>query len=171
MARAGGGSGLRPRCVLMQEQPQPQPVDAISRRSLLCAAAAGALTLALPRGARAPAAGARRAVRPFAAKLPIPQVLTGADLTIPMREAEVAILPGRKTRMWTYAGSFPGPTIRRPAGETTRVRFLHQLPQQAGELTVHLHGGHNRCTEDGQPGGLTSAQPQSLYCDISPVLS
>ncbi|HEV2776310.1 MAG TPA: multicopper oxidase family protein [Solirubrobacteraceae bacterium] len=155
----------------MQEQPQPQPVDAISRRSLLCAAAAGALTLALPRGARAPAAGARRAVRPFAAKLPIPQVLTGADLTIPMREAEVAILPGRKTRMWTYAGSFPGPTIRRPAGETTRVRFLHQLPQQAGELTVHLHGGHNRCTEDGQPGGLTSAQPQSLYCDISPGLS
>jgi FtsP/CotA-like multicopper oxidase with cupredoxin domain len=88
-----------------------------------------------------------------------------------MREAEIPILAGERTRMWTYGGSFPGPTIRRPAGATTRVRFLHRLPRQAGELTVHLHGGHNRCEEDGQPGGLTTSQPQSLYCDISPGLS
>ena len=155
----------------MYQQSQPEPIDAISRRSLLSAAAVGALALTLPPVARAPAspggARVRRAVRPYSTPLPIPEVLTGADLTIPMREAEVAILPGRKTQMWTYGASFPGPTIRRPAGATTRVRFEHRLPQQAGELTVHLHGGHNRCTEDGQPGGLTDAQPQSLYCDIS----
>ncbi|MBW3608173.1 MAG: multicopper oxidase family protein [Actinobacteria bacterium] len=162
----------------MQQQPQPPPqppVDAISRRSLLTVAAAGTLALALPQVAGTPPAGARRpvarALRPYANPLPIPKVLTGADLTIPMREAEVSILPGRKTRMWTYGGSFPGPTIRRPAGVTTRVRFQHRLPREAGELTVHLHGGHNRCSEDGHPGGLTSAQPQSLYCDISPGLS
>ncbi|MBW3653164.1 MAG: multicopper oxidase family protein [Actinobacteria bacterium] len=160
----------------MQEQrSQPQPIDAISRRSLLSAAAVGALALTLPPAARAPASPtgvrARGSVRPYSRPLPIPAVLTGADLTIPMREAEVAILPGRRTRMWTYGGSFPGPTIRRPAGATTRVRFEHQLPRQAGELTVHLHGGHNRCEEDGQPGGLTEAQPQSLYCDISRGLS
>lgn len=47
------------------------------------------------------------------------------------------------------------------------MRFEHRLPRQAGQLTVHLHGGHNRCTEDGQPGGLTASQPLSLYCDIS----
>ncbi len=160
----------------MRQQLQPQPpIDAISRRSLLSAAAAGALALTLPPAARAPASGTRlrvrRSARPYSTPLPIPEVLTGADLTIPMREAEVAILPGRRTRMWTYGGSFPGPTIRRPAGATTRVRFEHRLPRQAGELTVHLHGGHNRCEEDGQPGGLTAAQPQSLYCDISAGLS
>lgn len=84
-----------------------------------------------------------------------------------MREAGVAVLPGRKTRMWTYGGEFPGPTIRRPAGEQTQVTFTHRLPRAAGELTVHLHGGHNRSDEDGQPGGLTRSQPRALYCDIS----
>ncbi len=59
-------------------------------------------------------------LRPFRAKLPIPEVLTGAQLEIEMREAKVAVLPGRKTKMWTYGGSFPGPTIRRPAGRQPR---------------------------------------------------
>ena len=62
--------------------------------------------------------------------------------------------------MWTYGGTFPGPTIRRPAGEPTEVTFVHGLPAKAGELTVHLHGGHNRSAEDGQPGGLTARQPR-----------
>jgi FtsP/CotA-like multicopper oxidase with cupredoxin domain len=68
--------------------------------------------------------------------------------------------------MWTYGGTFPGPTIRRPAGHRTRVTFDHQLPREAGELTVHLHGGHNRAQFDGQPGGLTASHPRSLFCDI-----
>ncbi len=83
-----------------------------------------------------------------------------------MREAEVAALPGNPTRMWTYDGTFPGPTIRRPAGERTQVTFEHQLPPSAGELTVHLHGGHNRSDDDGQPGGLTAAQPRAFYCEV-----
>jgi FtsP/CotA-like multicopper oxidase with cupredoxin domain len=45
------------------------------------------------------------------------------------------------------------------------------LPPQAGELSVHLHGGHNRTQFDGQPGGLTGMQPVSFYCDISRDLS
>jgi FtsP/CotA-like multicopper oxidase with cupredoxin domain len=98
-------------------------------------------------------------------------VLEGSRLTIPMREAEVAILPGRKTRMWTYDGTFPGPTIRRPAGERTWVTFVHKLPRSAGDLTVHLHGGHTRSRDDGQPGGVTQNQPKLLYCDVSGDLS
>ncbi len=98
--------------------------------------------------------------------LPIPRELTGAELTIPIREAEVQALPGRKTRMWTYGGSFPGPTIRRPAGRRTSVTFLHELPKSVGELTVHLHGGHNRTQFDGQPGGLTPSHATSFYCHI-----
>ena len=65
---------------------------------------------------------------PFRQPLPVPHELRGAELTIPIREAEVQALPGRKTRMWTYGGCFPGPTIRRPAGERTAVTFLHELP-------------------------------------------
>jgi spore coat protein A len=108
---------------------------------------------------------------PFRQPLPIPPELRGAELTIPIREAEVQTLPGPKTRMWTYGGVFPGPTIRRPAGERTSVTFLHQLPKQVGELSVHLHGGHNRTQFDGQPGGLTKSHSISFYCDIPRGLS
>jgi spore coat protein A, manganese oxidase len=110
-------------------------------------------------------------VRPFRSRLSIPREITDASIALEMREAEVAILPGQRTRMWTYGGSFPGPTIRRPAGEPTEISFTHRLPPRAGELTVHLHGGHNRSEDDGQPGGLTASQPRSLYCDIPPGLS
>ena len=108
---------------------------------------------------------------PFRQPLPTPPELRGAELTIPIREAEVQVLPGRPTRMWTYDGCFPGPTIRRPAGERTSVTFLHRLPKQAGELSVHLHGGHNRTQFDGQPGGLTKSHSISFYCDIPQGLS
>ncbi len=101
----------------------------------------------------------------------MPEVITSAQIELDMLEAEVDVLPGRPTEMWTYGGSFPGPTIRRPAGEPTEVTFNHRLPSSAGELTVHLHGGHNASDEDGQPGGLTRKQPRSLYCEISPGLS
>lgn len=149
---------------------------AIDRRTLLAGAVAGVAALTLPAPATAPAARARLARRsrrtaPFTTRLPLPDVLTGSDLTIPIREAAIPILPGRPTRMWTYGGSFPGPTIRRRAGQSTRVRFVHELGAQAGELTVHLHGGHNRSSEDGQPGGLTARQPRSYYCDISAGMS
>ncbi len=93
-------------------------------------------------------------------------MLGDAKLAIPIREADVQVLPGRPTRMWTYGGEFPGPTIRRPAGHRTAVTFRHELPRSAGELTVHLHGGHNRTQFDGQPGGLTRSHPRSYYCRI-----
>ncbi len=107
---------------------------------------------------------------PFRAKLPIPRVIESADISLPIIESEVPVLPGRPTRMWTYGGDFPGPTIRRPTGERTTVTFTHRLPREAGELTTHLHGGHNTAADDGQPGGLTRSLPRSRYCDISPRL-
>jgi len=123
------------------------------------------LTPAVARPGRLPAPP------PFRDPLPIPRELRGAKLEIPIREAEVPILPGAPTRMWTYGGSFPGPTIRRPAGHRTEVTFRHELPAKVGELTVHLHGGHNRTQFDGRPGGLTRHQPRSFYCHIPSGLS
>ena len=143
----------------------------LSRRALLSAGAAGALGLALPVRSRPGDLGlslARAAKpKPFGRPLPIPDVISDAQIALEMREARIPVLPGQKTKMWTYGGSFPGPTIRRPAGEPTEVTFTHALPPSAGELTVHLHGGHNRSDEDGQPGGLTASQPRAFYCDIS----
>jgi spore coat protein A len=108
---------------------------------------------------------------PFRESLPIPPELTAAHIEIPIGLAEQQILPGRKTQLWTFGGSFPGPTIRRPAGEPTEVTFRHELPKGVGELSVHLHGGHNRTQFDGQPGGLTAAQPFSDYCNIAQDLT
>ncbi len=103
---------------------------------------------------------------PFRSPLLIPRVLDDDHIRIAIREAKQQILPGPKTELWTFGGSFPGPTIRRPAGRRTKVTFHHQLPDSVGELTVHLHGGHNRTQFDGQPGGLTKRQPVSFYCQI-----
>jgi FtsP/CotA-like multicopper oxidase with cupredoxin domain len=135
------------------------------RREFIVASAAAGAALALPVRLRGPASAS--AAGPFTQPLRIPPVLTGDDLTIRMFEADVPILDGPPTRMWTYDGTFPGPTIRRPSGRPTRVTFVHDLPEQAGHLTVHRHGGHNRSDEDGQPGGHTADNPEAI-CDLTP---
>ena len=53
--------------------------------------------------------------------------------------------------MWTYGGTYPGLTIRRPTGQTTNVTFTNNLDPVAGALTVHNHGNHSSPENDGQP--------------------
>lgn len=61
------------------------------------------------RGPRAWRARSRALAKPrFKAPLRIPPVLTGAQIEIEMREAKVAVVPGRKTKLLTYGGTFPG---------------------------------------------------------------
>ena len=44
-----------------------------------------------------------------------------------MSKALVRVLPhGPRTPMWTYGGTFPGPTIVRPTGRDTRVTFVNR---------------------------------------------
>ena len=157
-------------------QPGETPGARFGRRAFLAGLGGGALALLLPVRVRPGGPfplGDEPAVAavPFRARLPIPRVLRGDHIRIPIREARVQVLPGRKTRMWTYGGTFPGPTIRRRAGQRTKVTFAHRLGRKAGELTVHLHGGHNRSRFDGQPGGLTRSQRVSYYCEIPQGLS
>ena len=143
----------------------------LTRRTLLRHAAAGIAGLTSTRlvaavtGATAgviagaPAASAA-AVTPFSRRLPIPKVLTGSNITLTARPADVQLLPGKPTRMWTFNGTFPGPTIRRPSGQRTRVTVRHRLPVEAETLTIHHHGAHSASKHDGlperrliQPGG------------------
>jgi FtsP/CotA-like multicopper oxidase with cupredoxin domain len=96
--------------------------------------------------------GTKPAKPTFKPSLRLPPVLTGSHLTIPVRQADVRVLPtGPKTLMWTYAGSYPGPTIRRPSGHRTTVTFVNKLPGSVGDITVHLHGDHHASASDGQP--------------------
>jgi spore coat protein A, manganese oxidase len=157
---------------IRQTRPAGEPAG-LGRRAFLGLLGGGALAVLFPGSLRQKAlaslggpADRVLASRSFARRLPIPHELTGSEIRIPIREAEVQLLPGRKTKMWTYDGSFPGPTIRRSSGQRTKVTFEHQLPARAEELTVHLHGGHSRSRFDGQPGGLTKSHKRSLYCDI-----
>jgi spore coat protein A, manganese oxidase len=101
---------------------------------------------------------------PFLVPMPVPEERTGSDITIHIAQASVPALPGPQTPMYTYDGTFPGPTIRRPAGEATRVTFVNDLPPTAGEATVHRHGGHNSSSDDGQPNrGLIAPGASRTY--------
>jgi spore coat protein A, manganese oxidase len=55
--------------------------------------------------------------------------------------------------MWTYGGTYPGLTIRRPTGQSTRVTFTNNLPSLAGGKTVHHHGSHTTSADDGYVTG------------------
>jgi spore coat protein A, manganese oxidase len=88
----------------------------------------------------------------FTLPLRIPRVITVAHPSIPVERAGVRVFAhGPKTTMWTYGGSFPGPTIRRPSGSYTKVTFKDELPAATGSLSVHLHGDHHSSASDGQP--------------------
>ena len=123
--------------------------ERVTRREVVAGAgavAAGALLAPLLRAPLAPAQQAAARV-PRLRSMP---VLRGKRIRIPIVASDVPVVPGERTLMWTFDGSFPGPTIRRPAGKTTRVTFEHRIPQ-AGTLTIHNHGHHTAAKHDGQP--------------------
>lgn len=91
---------------------------------------------------------------PFSHPLLFPRVSTDANVTIDIDDACVQILDGPCTNMWTYGGTYPGLTIRRPAGQTTNVTFTNNCAPAAGEMTVHNHGNHSTSDNDGQPETL-----------------
>src|SRR6266540_1663236 len=91
---------------------------------------------------------------PFSHPLLFPPVATEANVSIGIDEACVQILDGPCTNMWTYGGTYPGITVRRPTGQMTNVTFTNNLDPSAGELTVHNHGNHSTAVNDGQPDSL-----------------
>jgi FtsP/CotA-like multicopper oxidase with cupredoxin domain len=121
----------------------------LTRREVLAAAGTVAAAAAVAPYLRVPAAPAQ-AAGPFSLPLRRLPEITKAKFVMPIVGRDVPVTRGERTFMWTFNGSFPGPTIRRPAGATTRVTFRHRIPQ-AGTLTIHNHGHHNEAVHDGQP--------------------
>jgi FtsP/CotA-like multicopper oxidase with cupredoxin domain len=96
-----------------------------------------------------------------------PPRLHGRHIRIVMRKARVRVLPhGPRTPMWTYGGTFPGPTIVRTTGHPTHVTFVNRLPRSAGAVTVHQHGGHQASADDGQPTRFLIRHGQSRTYDF-----
>ncbi|GIG66675.1 multicopper oxidase family protein [Phytomonospora endophytica] len=94
----------------------------------------------------------------FQVPLPIPRVLTPVDTAggvdryaITQRATTAEILPGVSTPLWTYEGTFPGPTIESRRGRPVTVTHRNLLPVPT---VVHLHGGHTPADSDGYPTDL-----------------
>src|SRR5690349_10060288 len=95
---------------------------------------------------------------PFTQRLRFPPVLspTRTDsttdyYTVTAKEANVTILPGLSTKVFSYQGSFPGPTIEARSGRRVVVTTTNQLPVPT---VTHLHGGHTPAESDGYPTDL-----------------
>lgn len=71
------------------------------------------------------------------------------EVEITASETEAEIVDGVKTKVWTYNGTVPGPEIRINLGDTLRVVFTNNLPQ---ETTIHWHGVRVPNAMDGVPG-------------------
>ncbi|WP_246612380.1 multicopper oxidase family protein [Paractinoplanes bogorensis] len=136
----------------------------LSRRALLGMAglsAAAGIGIPLGRGLAAPTSTGQllrsRAPRPplFQRRLTVPPVLrptrSAGDTDhyeIVQTAVRAEILPGLTTELWTYNGSFPGPTIHSTRGRTVRIRHVNRLPVPT---VVHLHGGRTPAADDGYP--------------------
>ncbi|MFD7155680.1 multicopper oxidase family protein [Kribbella sp. NPDC059898] len=86
--------------------------------------------------------------------LPVPPVLSGADrYDVVQQVVDKEILPGVRTRLWTYGGTFPGPTIESRRGQAITVAHRNELPVPS---VVHLHGGRTPAASDGYPTDLVT---------------
>ncbi|MFF3458158.1 multicopper oxidase family protein [Streptomyces sp. NPDC002730] len=99
-----------------------------------------------------------RLPEPFRVPLPVPRTAVPVRTTggvdhyeLVQRVADMEILPGRKTRVWGYDGSFPGTTIVGRSGRQIVVRVRNELPVPT---STHLHGGIQAPESDGYPTDL-----------------
>lgn len=146
-----------------------EPKRAVSRRRLLGigaglgAVAAGGLALSAGWARRPAETGAQLVSgiplpQAFSVPLPIPPVLAPVESTaegdryeMVQTEIDAEIIPGHSTRLWTYNGSFPGPTIESRRGRHVTVAHRNELPVPT---VVHLHGGRTPAASDGYPTDL-----------------
>ncbi|HKK10525.1 MAG TPA: multicopper oxidase family protein [Bacteroidales bacterium] len=97
------------------------------------------------------------------------------DIEMVAVEAQAQVLPGEKTRVYTYqakllkgekaaltslSDTYLGPVIRVQRGQKIRVRFKNQLPN---ESVIHWHGLHIPPEMDGHPMHAISNGEQYIY--------
>lgn len=139
----------------------------LTRRQLLQLGILGGAAVVLPWERAMLAFASSHADLRFAAPLSVPPVLAPEstdDTTdyyrITMRVADLEVLPGRRTTMWTYGGMFPGPTIRARRGRRAVVTQVNEL---GVPTSVHLHGGHTSPESDGHAADLIPPGSSKVY--------
>lgn len=86
---------------------------------------------------------------------------TVVEVTVTAEEGAVEIFEGHTTAVWSYNGTVPGPEIRIQKGNTLRLTFVNNLPQ---ESTIHFHGIRVPNEMDGVPGATQkSVQPGDSF--------
>jgi len=100
----------------------------------------------------------------FRSPLPVPTQLRPSRRTadtdyyeIVQRQAKAEILPGVRTPVWGYNGTFPGPTIVQNPGRRVVVTHRNALPVPT---VVHLHGGTTPHDSDGYPTDFVLPAPR-----------
>jgi spore coat protein A, manganese oxidase len=109
---------------------------------------------------------------PFVDPLPLPPVLRadlGKPITVDMKQAEQRLHRDlAPTRVWTYGGCMPGPTIEARSGTPMRIEWRNALPAKhflpidhrlhgaekdkpEVRAIVHLHGARVQTASDGYP--------------------
>ena len=116
------------------------------RAFVACAAVTGVACRDVP----APASIADRLRDEFSGSYPEHAAPNGTVRTFELVAAptELPLVDGKPLRVWAYNGQVPGPTLRIRLGDTLRVRFTNNLPQ---ETTVHWHGVRLPNAMDGVP--------------------
>ena len=71
------------------------------------------------------------------------------EVTLVASEGEIELFPGIESKVWYFNGTVPGPEIRIQLGDTLRIRFVNNLPQ---ESSIHFHGIRVPNAMDGVPG-------------------
>ncbi|MCP2360472.1 FtsP/CotA-like multicopper oxidase with cupredoxin domain [Nonomuraea thailandensis] len=130
----------------------------VSRRAFLGVLGGAGLAVAGCGGGRESAgeflAGRVRLPEPFTVPLPIPEVarpVSPGRYEVTQRVAAVEILPGLRTEVWGYGGTFPGPTFELRRGAPAVIGVRNELPVPT---STHLHGGVTPPESDGYPTDL-----------------
>ena len=108
--------------------------------------------------------GAAAPFRPFAPADavdldPEPDIV---EVELVAREDYVDFGTGIPTKVWTYNGGIPGPTIRGKVGDTLIVHFHNCLDE---DTTIHWHGMEVPATMDGSHIAQLPVKPGN--CDLS----
>lgn len=98
----------------------------------------------------APPSPEDRALADFRGSYPETLVPTGVirSFDIVASPTKLPLVDGKELEVWAYNGQVPGPTLRVKLGETVRVKFTNNLPQ---ETTIHWHGVRLPNAMDGVP--------------------
>lgn len=90
-------------------------------------------------------------------KNPDPKIV---EVDLYAKVTEVEYTKGVKTRVWSYNGMVPGPTIEANVGDTLIVNFYNQL---AEDTTVHWHGLELPANMDGSMIAQNPVEPGGYF--------